>query len=103
MTERLKALLLPLLVCAGITACGGGGGAPASPEVVRITLAGMPSAPPTPMQSVQLSASATYSDGTVKDVTAISPWQASDSRVLTVTPSSYVTATGPGKAETGPT
>ena len=87
-----------LLLAALVGGCGGSS-IPAGPEVVRITVAGMPSAPLAPMQSVQLSASATYSDGTAKDVTAISTWETSDSRVLTVTASGYVTATGPGKAD----
>jgi len=81
-----------------VASCGGGG-APPAPEVVRITVAGMPGTPLAPMQTVQLSASATYSDGTDKDVTTVSTWGTSDRSVLTVTSAGGVNATGPGKAE----
>jgi hypothetical protein len=76
----------------------GGGGATAAPEVVGIVVAGMPDTPLALMQAVQLSASATYSDGSAKDVTALAAWDSTDRTVLTVSASALVTAAGPGKA-----
>lgn len=83
-----------------VAACGGGGGgAPPAPEVVRITVAGMPGAPLVPMQTAQLTASAVDSDGAVQDVTSVATWNSTDRSVFTASPGGLVTATGPGKAE----
>lgn len=93
--------LRPCAVAAFITvlsACGGGGAAP-EPEVVRITVAGMPAASLAPMQTAQLIANATYSDGEVKEVTTTATWDSTDRRVFTASPTGLVTATGPGKAD----
>jgi sugar lactone lactonase YvrE len=81
----------------GLAACGGGG-APPEPEVVRITVSGMPTASMAPMQTAQLAASATYSDGAVKDVTGDAVWDSTDPEVIDVSPMGVATATGPGKA-----
>jgi len=77
----------------------GGGGAPAAPELVRIVVAGMPDTPLALTQSVQLTASAVYSDGSGKDVTALATWSSTDRSVLSVSAAGLVTATGPGKAD----
>jgi hypothetical protein len=76
----------------------GGGGAPAAPEIVRLVMAGMPDTPLALMQSVQLTASAVYSDGSARDVTALAAWDSTDRNVLSVSAAGLVTATGPGKA-----
>lgn len=81
-----------------LSACGGDG-APTSPEVVRVTVAGMPTAPLTPMQSTRLAASATYSDGAVTDVTGVAAWDSTDVGVIDVSPAGLATATGPGRAD----
>jgi hypothetical protein len=97
----VRRFLKPYAVAAIMTvlaACGGGG-APPAPEVVRITVAGMPSAPLAPMQTAQLTASAIYSDGAAQDVTSAATWDSTDRSVLTASPAGLVTATGPGKAD----
>ena len=96
--DRLVGLAVFSMLAVVVGGCGGGG-APAGPQLVRVAVAGVPSTPLAPMQTAQLSASAAYSDGTAKDVTAVSTWSTSDSNVLTVTSSGGLTATGPGKAD----
>jgi len=81
-----------------VSACGGDG-APTLPEVVRVTVAGIPDLPLAPMQTAQLTANATYSDGAVSDVTETTTWSSTDSGVLTVSATGLVTATGPGSAD----
>lgn len=81
-----------------VAACGGDD-APPAPEVVRITVAGMPGAPLAPMQTAQLTASAVYSDGAVQDVTSVATWNSTDRSVFTASAAGLVTATGPGRAE----
>ena len=83
-----------------LNACGGG---PSGPEVMRITVAGMPATPLAPMQTAQLTAAATYSDGAVKDVTATATWDSTDPSVVTVSAAGLVTATGAGKADVSAT
>ena len=85
-----------------VAACGGGG-APPGPEVVRITIAGMPGTPLAPMQTAQLTAAATYSDGAMKDVTATATWDSANPSVVTVSAAGLVTATGPGTADVSAT
>ena len=89
--------------CLAVVGACGGGGAPTLPEVVRVTVAGMPAAPLAPMQTAQLTAAATYSDGAVKDVTATATWDSTDPSVVTVSAAGLVTATGPGKADVSAT
>jgi len=93
--------LKPCAVAAFLTvvaACGGGG-APSGPEVVGITIAGMPGTPLVPMQTAQLTASATYSDGMLKDVSGAAAWDSTNRDVVNVSSAGLATATGPGKAE----
>jgi hypothetical protein len=84
-----------------VVACGDGGdgGPPPAPEVVQVTVSGLPSAALAPMQTAQLGAQAAYSDGSVKDVTAAAAWSTTDADVLTVSSAGLVKATGPGQAE----
>ncbi len=96
-----RRFLTPYAVAAimsALAACGGGG-APPAPEVVRITIAGMPGEPLVPMQTAQLTASALYSDGAAQDVTSAAAWDSTDRSVLTASSAGLVTATGPGKAD----
>jgi hypothetical protein len=85
-----------------VAACGGDG-APALPEVVRVTVAGMPDLPLAPMQKAQLVASATYSDGAVTDVTGVAAWESTNAGAISVSPAGLATATGTGKAEVSAT
>jgi len=68
------------------------------PDVVRVTVAGMPDSPLVPLQTAQLTATAAYSDGAVSDVTDTATWETTDPGMLTVSTAGLVTATGPGKA-----
>jgi len=94
-------LLKPCAVAAFliVVASCGGGGAPSGPEVVRITIAGMPGTPLAPMQTAQLTATATYSDGTLEDVSGAATWDSTNRDVVTVSSAGLATATGAGKAE----
>ena len=94
-------LLKPCAVAAFVAvvvACGGGGTS-SGPEVVRITIAGMPGTALAPMQTAQLTASATYSDGVLKDISDTAAWDSTNRDVITVSPAGLATATGPGNAE----
>jgi hypothetical protein len=98
MNERITATVAALFLAGCLVACGGGS-APAGPELTRITISGMPGAPLAPMQTEQLTAAATYSDGAVKDVTGAVAWDSTNDKVMTVSPAGLVTATGPGTAD----
>jgi len=91
-------LAVAVTVMATIAGCGGGGG-PSGAELMRVTIAGMPATPMAPMQTAQLTASAAYSDGMVKDITATAAWDTTDRSVLIVSAAGLVTATGSGKAD----
>jgi len=97
----VRRFLKPCAVAALIVVVGacGGDGAPALPEVVRVTVAGMPDLPLAPMQTAQLTASATYSDGMLKDVSGEAAWDSTNRDVITVSPAGLINATGPGKAK----
>lgn len=100
---RLMGFAALLLLAASIVGCGGGSGAPVGPEVVHITLSGMPGTPLAPMQTAQLTAAAIYSDGALKNVTASATWDSAAPGVVTVSPAGLVTATGPGTADVSAT
>lgn len=95
---RFLKLCAVAALLAVVGACGGDG-APNLPEVVRVTVAGMPTSPLAPMQTAQLTATAAYSDGAVKDVTAAATWDSTDRTVVTVSAAGLLTATGPGNAD----
>jgi hypothetical protein len=83
-----------------VAACGGGGDSGPPPvSLTAVSVTGMPSEPLAPMQTAQLTARASYSDGSIKDVTTTSTWSTSNANVLTVTTTGLATATGPGQAE----
>jgi len=78
-----------------LAACGGSS---QSPDLTLITINGVPTAAMTPEQSAQLTATATYSDGTTKDLTATVAWNSTDASVLTVAASGVITAMAAGQA-----
>lgn len=83
-----------------VAACGGDADSGSLPvTLTAVTVAGMPSEPLVPTQTAQLTARATYSDGSVTDVTTTATWSTSNGDVLTVSTTGRVTATGPGQAE----
>ena len=70
-----------------------------------VMIAGISSVSVTPLNpsilvgnTVQMTASANYSNGTVTNVTSTAIWSSSDSSVATVTPTGEITAVGPGMA-----
>ena len=80
-----------------VAACGGGGDSGPPPvSLTAVTVTGMPSEPLAPMQTAQLTARASYSDGSIKDVTTTSTWSTSNANVLTVTAMGLATATRAG-------
>ena len=85
-------------VLAVVAACGGGG-TPSVPEVVRITIAGVPSEPLVAPQTEQLGAIAAYSDGAERDVTTEATWQSADENVLTVSATGLISALRAGTAD----
>jgi hypothetical protein len=72
---------------------------PAAPTVTGVTVTGYSG---TPMnrrsQTVQLSASARYSDGSTRDVTGTAAWRSDNPGVAEVSPGGLVTARGDGEA-----
>lgn len=95
-----RIVFLGLLGCAAFLAgCGGDGGSTGGPAAVSITISGAPNEPMSPGQSAQLSASATFTDGTTQDATALATWDTTDRNVVAVSVSGSITAAGPGRAD----
>ena len=85
-----------------LSACGGGGGAtppPTPPHAVSLSIGGLPGTAMVPNQSVQLTATLTYSDTSTKDVTASAAWSTTDASVLSVSSAGAISAVAPGQAE----
>ena len=102
---RLLSVVVPLLMIGhGVVSCGGGGSGTAAPTA--------PPAPPAPTaqsfsiaapgtslltgDKVQLSATASYSDGSKKDVIASTTWSITPSGAATVSPEGVLAATSAG-------
>src|SRR5579859_691796 len=83
-----------------LTACGGGGGASQTvnngPTLRSIQVTGL-NANVVAGQTQQLSATATYSDGSTKDVTSTAAWSSNDPTVATVAAGGMLTAKGRGQ------
>ena len=109
--------LMALLCSFVLAACGGGGqdpvlGTPPISGPVVISVAVSPAAATVPMSSTQaFVATATYSDGSTRDVTALSTWSSATTSVSTVAPTtglasaaasgtSVITATFGGQSST---
>ena len=86
-----------------LTGCGGDGGSASGPAVVAIVITGVPAAPVYPGQSAQLTANATFADGTTRDVTDIATWSTTDPGVVAVSATGSMTAAGPGRADVSAT
>lgn len=89
------------------TACGGENGAPtaptaptapAGPTLASVSVTGYNSALVRRDQTVQLAASARYSDGSTRDVTGTAAWRSDNGGVASVSPTGLVTAVGSGEA-----
>jgi trimeric autotransporter adhesin len=88
---------LCIIVCMGFTGCGGSSKTP-SPQTATVTLITV-SAPSSLLpvgETLQLTATATYSDNSTKDVTASATWQSSDLTVATVSSTGLLTAVKAG-------
>ena len=91
-------------VCAAVIAvsCGGGGSTPTTPSppvsVASVAVSGWLS-PLTPGQSVQLTATAIFSDGSTRIVTRGATWGSSNSSVAVVSPVGLVVAQAGGTAD----
>jgi carboxypeptidase family protein len=100
--KPIRAVLVPLIAgTALVAACAGGGSVPGSPtptpapSVTAITVTGQaPSG-----FTVQLTAIARLSDGTTRDVTAVSEWSSSNESVIRVSPTGLATIVGLGSAD----
>jgi hypothetical protein len=68
-------------------------------QLASVTITGVPAAALRPGQTVQLTATAAYSDGGTQDVTSIAIWSTTDASVLTVSSTGVVTAQSGGQAE----
>ena len=98
--RRQSGLVWLALAAAVATACGGGSpAAPASAVITSIAILGVPTAPISPGQSAPLRATATYSDGEVRDVTSAVSWGSSSANVLVVSLAGFITAVAPGEAQ----
>jgi hypothetical protein len=96
-------MLVSVLCCLSLfTNCGGGppsngrGENPRALAQININ----PQNPALPQgNSLQLTATAFYNDGTKQDVTALATWKASQPAVVTVTATGDLTAVGPGSSQ----
>ena len=85
--------LMALLCSFVLAACGGGGqdpilGTPPISGPVVVSVAVSPATASVPLNSTQaFAATATYSDGSTRDVTALSAWSSGTTSVSTVMPS----------------
>jgi hypothetical protein len=70
-----------------------------APQPASLAISGIPAAPITTGQSAQLTALMTYSDASVKDVTATTVWSTTNSAVLAVSSSGAIQGVAPGQAE----
>ena len=94
--QRSLAFVLVLVVIGGCDSDGGGNGATApSPIATSLSLASAPQV----SQIVQVTATASFSDGTTKDVTSAAAWSSSDTAIATVSSSGLVTALGGGDVD----
>jgi len=98
--HRTFALLtIGLLVTSG---CGGGGGTaptppPPTPTVTAVTVSGAGS--PGVGDTVQLTATATFSDGTTQTVTAQATWESSNQAIVTITSGGLASFLAQGDAD----
>jgi hypothetical protein len=97
--------VLCVCVSAGVLAtCGGKSPTrPTTPSVssaaTNVVVSGLPTAALAPGDRVQLGATATYADGSTRDVTAAATWGTSNAGVLAVSASGLITAVAIGDAE----
>lgn len=104
-TKTLVRICIGLVLCVILVACGGGGASSgtsttassSSATLTQISVSGIP-ASLTVAQSVHVTATGTYSDGSTKDLSSSATWASSDNAVATVSASGQVTAVGPGTA-----
>ena len=99
---RAASLLWILGLVLSITNCGGGGSASqnsgSQPVLAKLNVT--PQNPGIPLGgSVQLKATAVYSDGTNQDVTGSAAWKSSDPGIATVDATGYVNGNGVGTAQ----
>jgi len=84
-----------------VSGCGGGGTPPAptpvTPTVTSVSVTGVGS--PVLGDSVQLTATATLSDGTSQAITAQATWESSDRTIVTITAGGMATFVGQGDAD----
>jgi len=78
-----------------LAACDGGD-SPATPQPASLAITGIPILAMTPGQSAQLTATATYPDASVEEVTAAASWSTSDSTELIACCNGLVTARAAG-------
>ncbi len=80
--------------------CSGNGGAmPSSPSPSAVVTAIAVTSPVASGPTVQLAASARLSDGSTRDVTAVSSWASSDASIATVSATGLATIIGTGTVE----
>jgi hypothetical protein len=93
MFRRLTILTLALASATALIACSNSSNPSAVVTSVVIT-----GTAPARGQSAQFAATATFSDGTTKDVTTTSTWSSSDLTVASVTAAGLVAGVGDGTA-----
>jgi trimeric autotransporter adhesin len=97
----MKTIANSLALCfiLGLAACGGGGSSQTTnngPSLTSIQVAGLTGSV-VAGQTQQLTASARFSDGSTKDVTATATWSSSNAGIATVAPGGMLTAKASGQ------
>jgi uncharacterized protein YjdB len=102
MKSSIKLLLIAvtLMICIAFTGCGGQGGSsssssPLSPTVTAVSVGAVTSSLSVG-GTLQLTATATYSDKSTKDVTSSATWESSDATIATVSSTGLLSALKPG-------
>src|SRR2546427_8349300 len=97
--RRLVVALVIAVAAARALACAGGNSpsAPTTPSITAISITGTSSF--SVGQSAQLTATATLSNGTTKNVTTSATWASSNVTIAAVSPSGFLSAAGAGEAD----
>ena len=96
--KRISRSIAAGIAVAILAACGERASSSPTAPTVRVTAVAV-SGPSTPSANLQLTATATMSDGTSRDVTSTARWESANPDLATVTATGWVTILGDGAPE----